>query len=81
MEKRKILPSPAIGPWLLNICRSGGIAPPYLMLAMEGGEWLASLPGHFTPWEEAPGTHWTEGSVNPRACLGSLEKRNVPSHY
>jgi hypothetical protein len=25
---------------------------------LDGGEWSTSRPGHFTPRERAPGTHW-----------------------
>jgi hypothetical protein len=32
---------------------SGGIAPRSLDLGTNGGEWSASLPGHFTPKERA----------------------------
>jgi hypothetical protein len=37
---------------------SGGIAPPFLISALDGGEWSASRPYHFTSGEIAPGTHW-----------------------
>jgi hypothetical protein len=32
---------------------------------VDGGKWLASRPGHFTPSEITPGTHWmgARGSV------------------
>jgi hypothetical protein len=33
---------------------SGGIAPPFLTRALDGGEWSASRPCHFTPGERAP---------------------------
>jgi hypothetical protein len=33
---------------------SGGIAPPFLTLALDRGEWSASCPCHFTPRERAP---------------------------
>jgi hypothetical protein len=39
------------------------------------GEWSASRPGRFTPGERAPGTHWIEGWVGPRASLDDVEKR------
>jgi len=29
-----------------------------LTSALDGGEWSASRPGHFTPRERAPGAHW-----------------------
>jgi hypothetical protein len=49
---------------------SGGIAPTRsLTLALDGGEWSALLPGHFTPRERALGTHWIGGWVDPRAFL------------
>jgi hypothetical protein len=30
---------------------SGGIAPPFLTSALDGGEWSISSTGHFTLWE------------------------------
>jgi hypothetical protein len=33
---------------------SGGIAPPFLSSALDGGEWSAWRPGHFIPGETAP---------------------------
>jgi hypothetical protein len=33
---------------------SGVIAPPFLILALEGREWSASRPGRFTPGEIYP---------------------------
>jgi hypothetical protein len=47
----------------------------FLTSALAGGEWLASRPGHFTPGERAPCTHWIEGSVGARARLDDVEKR------
>jgi hypothetical protein len=44
---------------------------PYIV----GGEWSASCPGHFTPEERAPGTHWIGSWVGPRAGLDDVEKR------
>jgi hypothetical protein len=38
-----------------------------------GGEWSASRPCRFTPWERAPGTHWVEGWVCPRAGEDAVE--------
>jgi hypothetical protein len=50
----------------LSLCHedklgSGGIAPPFLTLALDGGEWSASHPCRFTPAETAPLTHWIGG--------------------
>jgi hypothetical protein len=42
----------------------------FLTSALEGGEWLASRPGHALPPEErAPGTHCIGGWVGLRAGL------------
>jgi len=48
-------------------------------LALDGGEWLASHPGRFTPKERAPDTHWTGGFVGTRAVLDAVVKRKIPS--
>jgi hypothetical protein len=47
----------------------------FLTSALVGGEWSDSRPGHFTPREIAPGTHWIGGWVEPRAGLDDVEKR------
>jgi hypothetical protein len=47
----------------------------FLTSALVGGEWSASLLGHFTPEEWAPGAHWIRGWVGPRAGLDDVEKR------
>jgi hypothetical protein len=39
------------------------------------GEWSASRPGRFNPWERAPSTHSLGGWVSPRAGLDDVEKR------
>jgi hypothetical protein len=36
---------------------SGGIAPPFLISALDGREWPASRPGRIASGETAPGTH------------------------
>jgi len=41
----------------------------FLTSALDGGEWSASRPGHFTPGETAPGTHWLGGWVGPTVDL------------
>jgi hypothetical protein len=51
-----------------------------LTSALDGGEWSASRPGHITPKERAPGTHWIGGWVGPRAVLDAVAKREIPSH-
>jgi hypothetical protein len=49
-----------------------------LTLALDGGEWLASCPGSFTPKERTPGTHWIGGWVGPRDVLDAVVKRKIP---
>jgi hypothetical protein len=44
---------------------SGGIAPLFLDLGRDGGEWSAPLPGRFTPEEKVPGAHRIGGWVAP----------------
>jgi hypothetical protein len=51
---------------------SGGIAPLFL-----GGKRSASCPGCFTPGKRAPGTHWIEEWVGPRASLETEAKRKI----
>jgi hypothetical protein len=52
---------------------SGSIAPTFLTLALDGGEWLASQSDCFTPEERAPGTHCIGGWVGPRANRYAVE--------
>jgi hypothetical protein len=56
---------------------SGGIAPPFLTSALDGGEWSASSTGRFTPGEIASGSRWIEGWVGPRAGLDAVDRRNL----
>jgi hypothetical protein len=51
---------------------------PFLTSALDEGEWSASRPGRFTTGEIAPGTHWIEGWVSPRAALEAVENRMLP---
>jgi hypothetical protein len=44
-----------------NLWENGGIAPPFLASALDGGEWSASCLGRFTLGEKIPGTHWIGG--------------------
>jgi hypothetical protein len=41
-----------------DIWTSGGIAPPFLTTALDGGNWSASITGRFAPGERAPDAHW-----------------------
>jgi hypothetical protein len=47
--------------------------------ALDIGEWSTSRPGHFTPRERAPGTHWIGGWVGPTVGLDAVVKRKIPS--
>jgi hypothetical protein len=59
-----------IGEWRYSSMHS-------LTSALDGGEWSALHPGHFTPRERAPGTHWIGGWVGPRAVLDMAMKRKM----
>jgi len=39
---------------------------------------VSLTPDCFTPGVRAPGTHWTEGWVDPRASLDTVAKRKSP---
>jgi hypothetical protein len=52
-----------------------------LTSALDGGEWSASHPGHLTPRETAPDTHWVGDWVGPRASLDMVLKRKTPSPH
>jgi hypothetical protein len=54
----------------------------FLTSALDGGEWLASRPGRFTPRERAPGTHLIGGWMGARAGLDAVVRRKIiPSPY
>jgi hypothetical protein len=61
-----------LGEWRYNSTHS-------LTSSLDEGEWSASRPGHFTPRERPPGTHWIGGWVGPRAVLDAVVKRKIPS--
>jgi hypothetical protein len=50
----------------------------FLTSVLDGGEWLASRPGRFTPGEKPLYTHSIEDWMNPRFDLAGIEKRNIP---
>jgi hypothetical protein len=37
------------------------MASPFLTLALDGGDWSASLPGRFNSGERDPSTYWIGG--------------------
>jgi hypothetical protein len=47
----------------------------FLTLALNGSEWSASRPNHFTLGERVPGTHWIRDWVGPTASLDMVTKR------
>jgi hypothetical protein len=53
------------------------IAPPFLISALDGGEWSASRPCRFIPGERALGTHWIGGWVGLSAGLDAVEERKI----
>jgi hypothetical protein len=59
-------------PW-----RHGGIAPPFLISAQDGGEWSASRPCLFIPEERVRTTHWIGGWVDLRFGLDTVQKRKI----
>jgi hypothetical protein len=58
---------------------NGGIAPSFLTSALDGGEWLASRPGRFSPGEIDPGAHWIGDWVGPRAGLKAVKRKTLVS--
>jgi hypothetical protein len=56
---------------------SGGIAPPFLISALDGGQWSVSRPGRFTAGQIAPGTHWIGGWMGSRTGLDAVEKKSL----
>jgi hypothetical protein len=63
--------------YAMMIWGSGGIAPPFLTQAVDGGELTASRPGRFTSPEIALGTHRKGGWVGCRVSLAAVEMRKV----
>jgi hypothetical protein len=51
-----------------------------LTSVLDGGEWSSSCPGHFTPRERAPGTHWIGGWVGPRAILDAVKRKILEAY-
>jgi hypothetical protein len=56
---------------------SGGIAPPFLISALDGREWSPSSPGRFNPGEGPPRIHWIGGWMGPGAGLDDVDKRKI----
>jgi hypothetical protein len=59
---------------------SGGIAPPFLESALDGGEWSASRPYRFTPFETAPQYPLYRRLFGPQSRSGRYgEDKNLSS--
>jgi hypothetical protein len=56
---------------------SGGVAPPFLTLALDGGEWSASFLGHFTLREITPVPIGWEARWVPELVWMLWRKRNL----
>jgi hypothetical protein len=66
--KKKVKLSVCLINWALlqeEAGMSGGVAPPFLTLALDGGEWTDSHLGRFDPREIALVTHWIGDCVGP----------------
>jgi hypothetical protein len=53
----------------------GHTAPPFLTLALDGGDWPVSRPDSFTTGKRAPSTHWIGGWAGPRVDLDAVKNR------
>jgi hypothetical protein len=54
-----------------------GVEVSFLTSALDGGEWLASLPCRFTPGKKVSGAHWIGDWMAPRRGLDAVEKRKL----
>jgi hypothetical protein len=63
-------------PWTAGqLVAGGGIVRPFLISALDRGEWSTSRPCRFTPCGRASDTHSLGGRVGPGASLDAKEKR------
>jgi hypothetical protein len=60
-----------------DVSGSGVIAPPFLTLALDGGEGSVSRSCRFTTGERAPRTHCIVGCVGPRVGPDVVVKRKI----
>jgi hypothetical protein len=56
---------------------SGRIAPPFLIMALDGGKCSVSHPAYFIPEKGGPRTHWIGGWVCLRASMDTLDKKKI----
>jgi hypothetical protein len=50
----------------------------YSLLTSAARQWSASLPGRGLPLEGTPGTHWTGGWLDVRACSDAESREKKP---
>jgi hypothetical protein len=51
--------------------------PPFIILTLNGGVRSASLSDRFNIGKIAPGTHWIENYLGPKAGLEAIQKRKI----
>jgi hypothetical protein len=62
-----------------DVLESGSVAPHVLNPALDGGEWLESTPGRFTPGGRSSVLHWLGGFAGPRTVPGMVAKKKKKS--
>jgi hypothetical protein len=58
-----------------------GIPPPFLISALDGGEWSPSRTSRFTPRKTAPCAYYMGGWVGHKTGLDVMEKRIISCSY
>jgi hypothetical protein len=66
--KGEVIPVLNLAPRHEDVWGNGGIAPPFLTSALDGGEWSGG---------RSPEYHWIGGWVGSRAGLDAAEKREI----
>jgi hypothetical protein len=51
----------------------------FLTMALNGGEWSASCPGHFTIRVRDRSIHWIGGCMGPSASVVAMSERKISS--
>jgi hypothetical protein len=53
----------------------------FITSVLDGGQWSASCPSHFTPGEGASNTHLIGSWIGPRASVYMVVKRKITAPY